>query len=85
MDTIVRALANELNSSLIDFIKSNFKNKKIAVHIYEDEMDETEYLLSDPQHKERLLKTIKEVNEKKDMKVYSMDELKTMFLNEPEA
>jgi hypothetical protein len=85
MDTIVRALANELNSSLIDFIKSNFKNKKIAVHIYEDEMDETEYLLSDPQHKEQLLKTIKEVNEKKDMKVYSMDELKTMFLNEPET
>ena len=84
MDTIVRATANELNNSLIDFIKSNFKNKRIAVHIYEDELDETEYLLSDPVHKEKLLKTIEEVNQKKDMKFYTMDELKAMFLNEPE-
>ena len=84
MDTIVRAVANELNNSLIDFIKSNFKNKKIAVHIYEDEMDETEYLLSDPVHKEKLLQSVKEVNEKKNIKAYTMDELKTMFLNEPE-
>ncbi|MEP6466052.1 MAG: hypothetical protein ABJB05_07085 [Parafilimonas sp.] len=84
MDTLVRAEANELNNSLIDFIKSNFKNKKIAVHIYEDEMDETEYLLSDPVRREKLLESAEEVNEKKDMKVYSMNELKTMFLNEPE-
>ena len=84
MDTLVRVEADELNSSLIDFIKSNFKGKKIAVHIYEDEMDETEYLLSDPIHKEMLLQTIEEVNQKKDMKVYTMEELKAMFLNEPE-
>jgi secreted Zn-dependent insulinase-like peptidase len=52
MDTLIRLEADELNNSLIDFIKSTFKGKKIAVHIYADEeMDETEYLLSDPIHK----------------------------------
>lgn len=38
------------------------------MHIYEDKLDETEYLLSDPVHREKLLQTVKEVNEKKDMK-----------------
>ena len=83
MDTIVRAVADELNNSLIDFIKSNFKNKKIAVHIYEDELDETEYLLSDPQHKKELLKSVEEVNNKKEFKAYTIQEIQSM-LNEPE-
>lgn len=83
MDTLVRLNADELNQSLIDFIKASFKGKRIAVHIYEDEMDETEYLLSDPVHKEKLLETVEEVNQQKDLKVYTLDELKSMFLNEP--
>ena len=65
MDTLVRAQADELNSSLIDFIKSTFKGKKIAVHIYEDEMDETEYLLSDPQHRKELLESVAKVKQAK--------------------
>lgn len=36
MDTLVKTTADEINSSLIDFIKKTFKGKKIAVHIYED-------------------------------------------------
>ena len=84
MDTLVRANADELNNSLIDYIKSTFKGKRIAVHIYEDEMDETDYLLSDPIHREKLLQSVKEVNEKKGLKVYTIEELKTLFLNEPE-
>ena len=62
MDTLLRVNADELNPSLIDFIKSSFKGKKIAVHIYEDEeMEETEYLLSDSIAKERLLKAVENV------------------------
>ncbi len=84
MDTLFRINEDELNSRLIDFIKSSFKGKRIAVHIYEDEMDETEYLLSDPQHKKELLQSIKEVEEGKNMKVYTIEDLKELFLNEPE-
>lgn len=84
MDTLVRMNADELNQSLLDFIKTTFKGKRIAVHIYEEEADETAYLLSDPVHKEKLLKTVAEINEGKELKTYTLDDLKTMFLNEPE-
>ncbi len=48
MDTLVRMNADEMDQSLLDFIKASFKGKRIALHIYEDEGDETAYLLSDP-------------------------------------
>ena len=85
MDTLLRGNADEINASLVDFIRSTFKGKKVAVHIYEDnEMDETEYLLSDPVGREKLLKSVEEVNQGKELKTYDLGELKTMFLNEPE-
>ena len=82
METLVKANADELNQSLIDFIQKNFKGKNISVHISED-LDETDYLLSDPIHKAKLLKSLEEVNDKQRLKAYSLDEIKTMFLNEP--
>ena len=82
MDILVKAKADELNNSLIDFIKSHFKEKKIAVHIYEDEMDETEYLLSDPQQKE-LLEAVEKVKQTKNLKTYTLEEIQSL-LNEPE-
>ena len=86
MDTLLRGYADEINASLVDFIKSTFKGKKVAVHIYEDnEMDETEYLLSDPIGREKLLTSVEEVNSGKGLKTYQLDELKTMFLSEPEV
>ncbi|HVF96533.1 MAG TPA: hypothetical protein VM871_04400 [Flavisolibacter sp.] len=85
MDTLVRLNADELNPSLIDFIKSSFKGKRIALHIYEDNMDETDYLLSDPVHKKMLLGTVAEINGQNAVKTYSLEELKATFLNEPEA
>ncbi len=72
---------DEINQSLIDFIKSSFKGKRIVVHIYEDEKDETEYLLSDLVHKEKLLKTVAEINQQKASIIHTMNELKMMFLN----
>jgi len=82
MDILVKAKADELNNSLIDFIKSHFKEKKIAVHIYEDEMDETEYLLSDPQQKE-LLEAVEKVKQTKNLKTYTLEGIQSL-LNEPE-
>ena len=82
MDTLVRVKADDLNNSLIDFIKSSFKGKRIAVHIYEDETDETEYLMNDPIAKKRLLESIENVNQKRNLKEYTMDEIMS-YLNEP--
>jgi len=83
MYILVNAKADELNNSLIDFIKSHFKGKKIAVHIYEDEMDETEYLLRDPQHKKELLEAVEKVKQTKNLKTYTLEEIQSL-LNEPE-
>ena len=58
MDTLLRMQAEEINVSLIDFIKSSFKGKKIALHIYEDTMDETEFLLSNNSNKKRLFESM---------------------------
>ncbi|HEY6977586.1 MAG TPA: hypothetical protein VH396_14915 [Chitinophagaceae bacterium] len=83
MDTLVRLNADELNVALIDFIKSSFRGKKIAVHIYEDEIDETEFVLRDPVARERILKAVENVNQNKNIKEYTMDEINS-FLNESE-
>ena len=80
MDTILKGNADEINQSLIDFIKKSFKGKKIAVHIYEEEQDETDFLLSDPETKKRLLESIKNVNEGKGLKEFSLQEIGKMAL-----
>ncbi len=86
MDTLLRGNTDEINVSLVEFIRSTFKGKKVAVHIYEDnEMDETEYLLSDPVGRERLLKSVEEFKQGKGLNEYTFDEVKTTFLNEPET
>ncbi len=82
METLVRLNADELNTSLVDFIKSSFKGKKIAVHIYEDEeMDETEYLLSDPIAKKRLLEAVENVKNNRNLKEYTIDDINS-YLND---
>lgn len=78
MDTILKGNADEINQSLVDFIKKSFKGKKIAVHIYEDDQDETDFLLSDPETKKRLLKSIKQVSAGKGLKEFSLEEIKKM-------
>ena len=80
MDTILKGRAEEINQSLIDFIKKSFKGKNIAVHIYEDEPDETDFLLSDPETKRRLMESVKNVNEAKELKEFSLKEIEQMAL-----
>jgi hypothetical protein len=47
-------------------------------------MDETEYLLSDPQHKKEILETVEKVNRTKNFKAYTLEEIQSL-LNEPEV
>lgn len=82
MDTLLRSNADEINVSLVDFIKSAFKGKKVAIHIYEDnEMDETEYLLSDPITKKRLLEAVENVKHLRNLKEYTMEDINS-YLND---
>jgi hypothetical protein len=73
---------DELNISFLDFIKQSFKGKKITVHVYEDEeMDETDYLLSDPVTKKRLLEAIENVKQNRDIKEYTIEDINS-YLND---
>lgn len=78
MDTLVRMKAEELDGTLIDFLKKSFHGKRIAVHVYEEPMDETEYLLTDPIHREKILATIKEVEQASNLKTYTMENIMNM-------
>ena len=79
MDTLVRMQADEINNSLIDFIKLSFKGKKIALHIYEDNDDETSYLLGDEIVKKRLLQSIQNVKNNIGLKEYSISEIENIL------
>ena len=79
MDTLVRMQADEINNSLIDFIRLSFKGKKIALHIYEDNDDETSYLLGDEIGKKRLLQSIQNVKNNIGLKEYSISEIENIL------
>lgn len=80
MDTLVRINADELNKTFLDFIKQSFKGKRIAVHVYEDtEMDETEYLLSDPIAKKRMLESVENVKNNRNLKEYTIEDIHSLL------
>ena len=83
MDTLIRMKAEEINESLIDFLRASFKGKKIAVHIYEEEeIDETEFILKDPVARKEILESIEDAKKGIGLKKYTIEELKQEFLNE---
>jgi antitoxin YefM len=75
MDTLVRMNAEELNVSFIDFIKTSFKGKNIALHIYEEDIDETGFLLQSNANKKRLFESIENVKSNINLKEIDFAEL----------
>ena len=79
MDTLVRMNAEEINLSFIEFIKSSFKGKKIAVHIYEEDIDETGFLLQSNANAKRLYESIENVKDKSNLKEFSFSDLEKII------
>ena len=50
--------SNELNEDFLASVKKMFKNKRISITV-EEEMDETEYLLSTPANRKHLEEALK--------------------------
>jgi len=73
MQTTIRLNTNELTMDFLEGLKKMFKGKEITLTI-ETEMDETEFLMSNPKTKERLLKAIENV-EKGNLVTVDLDEL----------
>ena len=59
MQTIYQINADEIDQSLLESIKAQFKNKEIEIIV--SERDETEYLLRSPANRERLLRAVGDV------------------------
>jgi antitoxin YefM len=79
MDTLVRMNAEEINMSFIDFIKTSFKGKKIALHIYEDDIDETEFLLKSNANEKRLYQSIENVKNNINLKEIDFSDLQQIL------
>ncbi|CAN5451282.1 MAG: hypothetical protein ACR2M8_07880 [Pyrinomonadaceae bacterium] len=65
MQTIYQVKADELDQSLLESIKAQFKNKEIEIVV--TERDETAYLLRSPANREHLLAAIKDVEENRNI------------------
>ncbi|TAL67666.1 MAG: hypothetical protein EPN82_13550 [Bacteroidetes bacterium] len=57
--------ADELPGNFVDIVKESYKGKKIEITI--SEYDETDYLLHSPKNKEILLKSVKNINKRKNL------------------
>jgi predicted metal-dependent enzyme (double-stranded beta helix superfamily) len=79
MDTLVRMNAEEINMSFIDFIKTSFKGKKIALHIYEEDIDETEFLLKSHVNEKRLYQSIDNVKNNINLKEINFSDLQQIL------
>ena len=82
MDTLLRMQAEEINSSLIDFIKTSFKGKKIALHIYEDNIDDTDFLLSNNSNKKRLFQSMANVKNNINLKEIDFADIQSILNDE---
>lgn len=72
MQTIYQINADELDQSILESIKSLFKNKEIEIVV--SERDETAYLLRSPANRERLLRSVKDVEENRNIIVPNQDQ-----------
>ena len=79
MDTLLRTNAEEIDIFLVEFIKSSFKGKKIALHIYEDTLDETDFLLANSNNKKRLLESIENVKNNTNLKQIEFSDIQSIL------
>ena len=74
MELTYRLNANELNEDFINTIKKLYKGKDLEVTVQVKE-DETEYLLKSDANRLQLLKAVKDVKNKKNLRILNMDKL----------
>ena len=65
MYTIYRTSAEELDENFLQNLKAAFKGKQIEIAVCE--ADETDYLLRSPVNRERLLKAVDDIEQRRDL------------------
>ena len=67
METTYRLKASEIDGSFVASIKRLFKSKTVEVTITDTFDDETEFLLSHPNNRKKLLTAIEDVKQNKNL------------------
>jgi hypothetical protein len=62
-----RVSSDELDTSFIEKIKSLFAHRDVEIIVREPEWDETEYLLGNPNTRERLLESVENIRQGKNL------------------
>ena len=65
MQTTYRLNANELNDQFLDAVKALFKDKEIEIVV--SEVDETTYLIQSEANRKRLMESIENINQGKNL------------------
>jgi antitoxin YefM len=76
MYSTYRLNANELDKDFIKALKEIFHDKEIEIIVQEVEEDETDYLLKNPANKDRLLKAVKNADDKSNLVDFPLENLK---------
>lgn len=79
MTTTFQLNESELDAKFMKALKSMFKNKNLTLIVESTELDETDYLLSNPANKERLLKSVKNIEAGEGLIETNLTELKAML------
>jgi antitoxin YefM len=72
MQTIYQINADELDESLLDSIKAQFKHKEIEIVV--SERDETAYLLRSEANRARLLRAVEDVEDNRNIIVPNQEQ-----------
>jgi antitoxin YefM len=68
----------ELDNNFVKALKSMFKNRNLTLTIEVEEMDTTEYLLSNTANKTRLLKAVENSKQRKNLVNIDLEQLKNL-------
>lgn len=68
----------ELDNNFVKALKSMFKNRNLTLTIEVEEMDTTEYLLSNTANKARLLKAVENAKQRKNLVNIDLEQLKNL-------
>jgi hypothetical protein len=69
---------SELDNNFVKALKTLFKNRNLTLTIEADEVDTTEYLLSNSVNKERLLKSVENAKKRTNLVKVDLESLKTL-------
>lgn len=67
METIYQLNADDLNEDFLEGLKASFKHKDIEIVVYE--RDETSYLLRSPANRARLLESVTDIEQSRNIVV----------------